>query len=99
MVKKALMHKKLHPMKLILKSELKSVYKIKAINGYVVTLLTYTFGILQWSRIDMKSIDRKGINDIKYLFDRVVLVGVGKFATGRNCVSGRMGICSSVFST
>ncbi|KAI5742241.1 hypothetical protein M8J77_004984 [Diaphorina citri] len=43
----------------IMKTELNSKNKIKAINTWAIPLLTYTFGILKWSNTDLETMNRK----------------------------------------
>jgi hypothetical protein len=43
----------------ILKSELLSKNKIKAINTWAIPLLTYSFGILKWTETELEDLNRK----------------------------------------
>lgn len=46
-------------LRMILKSELSSPNKIKAINSLAVPVLLYTFGVINWTKTDIQGIDRK----------------------------------------
>ena len=45
--------------RMILKSELSSPNKIKAINSLAVPVLLYTFGVIDWTKTDIQGLDRK----------------------------------------
>ncbi|KAL1455889.1 hypothetical protein WDU94_000654 [Cyamophila willieti] len=47
--------KRLH---MILNTELNAKNKIRAINSWVIPLLSYTYGILKWSQTDLETLDR-----------------------------------------
>ena len=42
----------------ILRTSLNSANKIKAINTYTISLLTYSFGLFKWSNTDFEGINR-----------------------------------------
>ncbi|KAL1455720.1 hypothetical protein WDU94_009793 [Cyamophila willieti] len=48
--------KRLH---MILNTELNAKNKIRAINSWVIPLLSYTFGIISWSKTDIVNLNRK----------------------------------------
>lgn len=47
-----------HRLNLILKTNLNSRNTIKAINTFAIPILTYSFGIIQWSKTDIKKLQR-----------------------------------------
>ncbi|CAG4934599.1 unnamed protein product [Colias eurytheme] len=47
-----------HRLRLILKTHLNSKNTIKAINTFAIPILTYSFGIINWSKTDLQSLQR-----------------------------------------
>lgn len=43
----------------VLKTHLHSRHKIKAINTWAIPIITYTFGVIEWTQTDLERIDRK----------------------------------------
>jgi hypothetical protein len=57
--KSVLKDKYINRIKTILKSELLAKNKIKAINTWAIPLLSYSFGILNWTETDLEELNRK----------------------------------------
>ncbi|KAJ0176683.1 hypothetical protein K1T71_007862 [Dendrolimus kikuchii] len=47
-----------HRLNLLLKSELNSKNTIKAVNTFAIPILTYSFGIINWSKTDLNKLQR-----------------------------------------
>jgi hypothetical protein len=45
-------------LELVLKTDLNSKYIIKAINTYAISILTYSFGVIQWTHTELQALDR-----------------------------------------
>lgn len=58
MIKKELQEKFLSRVNCILKSFLSAGNKVKAINTFAVPLLTYSFGVVKWTKTDLEAIER-----------------------------------------
>lgn len=56
--KQELLKKFSHRLNLILKTHLNSRNTVKAINTFAIPILTYSFGIIQWSKSEMKKLQR-----------------------------------------
>ncbi|KAJ0173906.1 hypothetical protein K1T71_010052 [Dendrolimus kikuchii] len=48
-----------HRLNMILKTQLHSRNTVKAINTFVIPLLTYSFGIINWNKTEIKNLQRK----------------------------------------
>ncbi|XP_055527339.1 uncharacterized protein LOC129719956 [Wyeomyia smithii] len=57
-IKKELQGRFLHRVNSILNSLLSTGNKIKAINTFAVPLLTYSFGVVKWTKTDLEAIER-----------------------------------------
>jgi hypothetical protein len=57
-IKKELQEKFLYRINCILKSFLTAGNKIKAINTFAVPLLTYSFGVVKWTKTDLEALER-----------------------------------------
>lgn len=58
MTKQELLKKFRYRLNLILKTNLNSRNTIKAINTFAIPILTYSFGIIRWSKTDIKTLQR-----------------------------------------
>lgn len=58
MIKKELQDKFLHRVNSVLKTFLSAGNKVKAINTFAVPLLTYSFGVVKWTKTDLEAIER-----------------------------------------
>lgn len=57
-IKKELQDKFLYRVNRILKSFLSAGNKVKAINTFAVPLLTYSFGVVKWTKTDLEALER-----------------------------------------
>lgn len=57
--KECLLERYFHRINMILKTELNSKNKFKAINGFCVPVLTYSIGIIKWSKTDIDNVSIK----------------------------------------
>jgi hypothetical protein len=58
-VKENLIKSYLYRLKLVLKSSLNAVNKIKSINSWCTPVLMYSFGTVAWSKTELEALDRK----------------------------------------
>lgn len=57
-IKKELQDKFLHRVNCVLRSFLSAGNKVKAINTFAVPLLTYSFGVVKWTKTDLEALER-----------------------------------------